>query len=114
MNVMIAVMSGQGCGGLLASIINLITLASMDSSHSAAFVFFSLAAMFSIIMFYLYYNVLKKSELFCRHTSEIATIEHNSHKLVNLDDQNENTHLQSANIDIFGLIKTHLWPYMLR
>ena len=61
---MVAVMGGQGFGGLFASLINLATLAVMDSAQSAAFIFFILAMLFTIFICYLYVVVLAKNEVF--------------------------------------------------
>ena len=104
---MVAVMGGQGFGGLFASLINLATLAVMDSAQSAAFIFFILAMLFTAFIWYLYVYVLAKNEVFIANTLEPSG---SNEKLVQSKDSND----FNSDMSILKLIKAYLWPYMIR
>ena len=71
--IMVAVMGGQGCGGIFASIVNLVTLGIMDNPTSAAFVFFLLATIFTVVALYLYVRILPNNPLYKQYVTDITT-----------------------------------------
>ena len=105
--IMVAVVSGQGFGGLFASVLNLATLAVMNSAQSAAFIFFILAMVFTIFICYLFMVDLAKNELYISNTNEISDV---NEKLVKSKEVND----FNSDMSIVQLIKAYLWPYMIR
>ena len=85
--------------------INLITLVLTDSARSAAFVFFILAILFTILIFYLYIQILTKNEIYGFYTHELSD---HKDKIVPM--------IADFDIDLSltQLMKNHLWPFMIR
>ena len=101
---MVAVMSGQGFGGLMASSINLVTLAVMDS-ESAAFLFFLLAFLFTGFILFLYNRFGAENEIYRLFANKLPE----EHEKLAQSYQDSNPDMK-----LMKLIGIHLWPYMLR
>ena len=102
---MVAVMSGQGFGGLVASCINLVTLAMTDSAESAAFIFFLLAFLFTGFILFLYNRFGAENEIYRSFANKLP----DEHEKLAQSNQDSNPDMK-----LMKLIRIHLWPYMLR
>merc|ERR1711935_1016806 len=70
LNLIVAVMSGQGFGGIFASVLNLITLSAFESPVDAAFVFFLLAIIYTAFALYLFCS-MRKNELYLTYVNKL-------------------------------------------
>ena len=122
---MVAVMGGQGCGGIFASVVNLVTLAVMDSPTSAAFVFFLLATRFTVAALYLYARIMPSHDLYKKYVLNTSDgNDQNGNIVSNRDEKLEeeaklvsettSPTSEKSEITFIQFIKSDLWPYMIR
>lgn len=107
LGIMGAVMGGQGCGGIFACVVNLITLAIFDNPLDSAFVFFLLAIVFTLFGIFMFLRIVRLP-LYIQHVdADEKSTDSNAFAVENeamLDDEN---------ITFGQFMKTTLWPYML-
>jgi len=120
LNLIVAVMSGQGFGGIFASVLNLITLSAFESPVDAAFVFFLLAIIYTAFALYLFCS-MRKNELYLTYVNKLPE---QAAVATSPSSREEETKLMSKEgvktgdddlekITFGKFIQTTLWPYML-
>jgi len=115
LNLIVAVMSGQGFGGIFASVLNLITLSAFESPIDAAFVFFLLAIVYTAVALYLFCAMLK-NELYQTYVNK-KTEPVDEQSPSNRDEEtklmNKDTEAEADQLTFRQFIQSTLWPYML-
>ncbi|CAG5095099.1 Oidioi.mRNA.OKI2018_I69.XSR.g14032.t1.cds [Oikopleura dioica] len=108
LGIMGAVMGGQGCGGIFACVVNLLTLGLFDDPLESAFIFFLLAIVFTLFGIFMFLRII-------RHPLYIQHVHDGDQKSMDSNAENVENEamLSDANITFGDFVKTTLWPYML-